>query len=132
MTTTKIEKPLCFVDAAGGALASLGAAVARALGHADAVAATLGQTDALPADVAAVLEEVAFAVPSTDALTLDEQTASTHVLVWLGEGAPPKGMEGARSVACKLLAPEAGELERMATARIARDRIERFLETALG
>ncbi|TKD13056.1 hypothetical protein [Polyangium fumosum] len=122
--TTKPHRPLCFADATGGALAALGAAVARALGHTDAVAATSGEVSPLPAEVPAVLAEIGLETPSI--LKLDEALVNPHAVVWLAEGAAP--VADARTLACKLAPADAGELERMATARIVRDRIERMLE----
>ena len=125
--TTKTHRPLCFADTSGGALAALGAAVARSLGHTDAVAATAGEALPLPAEVTAVLAEIGLEAPSI--LKLEDALSSPHTVVWLADGSAPAPVADARTFACKLLAADAGELERMSTARIARDRIERLLET---
>ncbi|MDI1443117.1 hypothetical protein [Polyangium sp. 6x1] len=122
--TTKTPRPLCFADASGGALAVLGAAVARALGYTDAVAATSGDASPLPAEVPAVLAEIGLETPSV--LKLDDALANPHAVVWLADGAAP--VADARVLPCKLMPADAGELERMSTARIVRDRIERMLE----
>ncbi|MRG94704.1 hypothetical protein [Polyangium spumosum] len=126
--TTKTHRPLLFADANGGALAALGAAVARALGHADALGATTSEPQPLPADVTAALAEIGLEAPAI--VKLDEALATPHTVVWLGDGAAP--VADAKALSCKLLAEGAGELERMAMARITRDRIERFVETGLG
>ncbi|MDC3980750.1 hypothetical protein [Polyangium jinanense] len=126
--TTKTHRPLCFADASGGALAALGAAVARALGHTDAVAATLSEASPLPAEVPAVLAEIGLEAPAI--LKLEAALSNPHTVVWLAEGAAP--VAGARALPCKLLPADAGELERLSTARIVRDRIERMLETDLA
>ena len=123
--TTKNHRPLCFADASGGALAALGAAVARALGHTDAVAATAGEARPLPAEVTAVLAEIGLEAPSV--LRLEEALSNPHAIVWLADGKAP--VADARAFPCKLLAADAGELERLATARIVRDRLERLVET---
>ncbi|MDI3284815.1 hypothetical protein [Polyangium sp. 15x6] len=126
--TTKTHRSLCFADASGGALAALGAAVARALGHTDAVAATAGEASPLPAEVPAVLAEIGLEAPPIS--KLEEALSKPHTVVWLAEGAAP--VADARALPCKLLPADAGELERFSTARIARDRIERMLEIDLS
>jgi hypothetical protein len=129
--SAKTNLPLCFVDASGGALAAMGAGIARALGLEDPVAATIAQVKPAPADVKMVLEEVGMTAANTRAF--DDALAATHDVVWLGDGSPPASVAKARALTtCKLLAPDAGELERLATARITRDRIERLIEDGFG
>ncbi len=126
--TTKTQRPLCFADASGGALAAIGAAVARALGHVDAVAATVGEPQPLPAEVPAVLAEIGLEAPPI--VKLSAALESPRAVVWLGDGKTPAPVAEARAFTCKLLAADAGEFERFATARITRDRIERLIETS--
>jgi hypothetical protein len=120
--------PTCFVDAHGGALAALAAGVARSIGHhggdphtpgpagapgpmAEALAATTSQAVALPPEVPAVLAEIgASAPPVVLASALPPGVARIDLDTW--------GL---------LLLDGQGDLERLAVARIARDRIERRL-----
>ena len=109
------KSALIFVDATGGGHAALAAGVARKLGHADAVAATTSDAIAVPVEVAVVLQEIGAELPpvqradalaAADAARVDPSAFSYPF--YTGEG----------------------ELERLSAARIARDRIERHLDTA--
>lgn len=120
-----MSQALLFVDEIGGGLACLGAAVARSLGHSDAMAATTGPQADLPPEVAKVLEEVgmsAASVASFEALPDRDK----RLVIWLGEAQPPESLESPRVIVVSLYEGE-GELERLSTARVARDRIERHL-----
>ena len=105
---------ICFVDARGGAFAAMAAAIARAQGKAHAIAATTSASIDVPAEIATVLGEIGDRAPEVllagkvakDAERID--LASWGLVLHEGEGS----------------------LERLALARIARDRIERRLETA--
>ena len=119
-----------FVDAAGGALSVLAASVAASGAGADnvpVVAATIGAPASPPAEIAAVLEEVGMRLASAEVAPLKslEQRALERV-VFLGSDPPPELSQAPRWEV-SLFAGE-GELERLATARIARDRIERAIE----
>jgi|SRR5580698_3358093 hypothetical protein len=104
--------PLSFVDAHGGAFSSLAAAIARASGRGDAIAATSSKAIAVPAEIAVVLDEIGMKTPEVvPAARLPRDARRVDVGAW--------GTE--------LYAGE-GELERLAVARIARDRIERRVE----
>src|SRR4051812_39126557 len=110
-----MKRPVCFVDHAGGAFAVMAAAIAAAHGHRDAVAATSSAEIRVPPEVAAVLDEIG-AVPG-EVKRLDAKSARgaaelVDVALW--------GLS---------LYPGEGELERLALARIARDRIERHVES---
>jgi hypothetical protein len=100
------------VDATGGAAAALAAGVARALGRSDARAATVSAAVAVPAEVAVVLGEIGATAPEVALVSNGEDVADrVDVANWgvtLHQGE--------------------GELERLAVARIARDRIARRLE----
>jgi hypothetical protein len=101
-----------YVDAAGGAVAALAAGVARALGHPEARAATVSAAVAVPAEVAVVLGEIGATAPEVNLVSNGEDAADrVDVASW---GLVLHGGEG--------------ELERLALARIARDRIARRLE----
>jgi hypothetical protein len=102
-----------FVDTVGGGLAALAAGVARSLGHAGAVAATTRDTIHVPPEVAVVLAEIGASPP-----------AVIHAAD-LKDEATPRVDPATPGVA---LYPGAGEFERCAVARIARDRIERRLD----
>jgi hypothetical protein len=121
MPNRKTPKPpaVCYVDAQGGALAALAAGVARAKGRGDVVAATTSATIAVPAEVRTVLEEIGASLPDVGPAT----SMSTAEIVELGqEGTEP----------LLVLYQGEGDLERLALARIARDRIERRLELRLS
>jgi hypothetical protein len=103
---------VCFVDAAGGAFAALAATLARAHGHAAAAAATTSPAVGVPAEIAVVLDEIGMKAPDV-------------VLA----AAVPRGAQRIDVGAWELaLHPGEGELERLALARIARDKIERRVE----
>jgi len=105
-------EPLCFIDAHGGAFSSLAAAVARAHGRADARAATTSAIVRVPGEVATVLAEIGLAPPE----------------VLLAAAIPPTA-ERVELASWNLGLHEGeGDLERLAVARIARDRIERRLD----
>jgi hypothetical protein len=95
----KHSAKIAFVDAHGGALAALAAGVARVSGAGEPLAATSSRAVVLPPEIAAVLGEI-------------------------GGSAPPVVDVGAWGLA---LHEGEGDLERLAVARIARDRIERRL-----
>jgi len=104
------KSKLVLVDAVGGALSSMAAAVARAQGRADVVAATSSELAEIPPEVHAVLEEIGLiAEPVVSLDRKDREGESLQVIddTW-----------GAR------LYTGEGELQRMSNARIARDRIE--------
>lgn len=125
-------RKIAFVDAAGGALSVLAASVAGSLAFdVHVVAATFGAIDRLPAEIATVLEEVGMSLASAEVMELKalDQGALDRI-VFLGAN-PPPGLEGALRWDVALFAGE-GDLERLATARIARDRIERGLERLRG
>jgi hypothetical protein len=106
---------VCFIDATGGAFAALAAAMARAHGHADAVAATTSPAVSVPSEIAAVLDEIGMKAPEV-------------VLA----AAVPRGAQRIDVGVWDLsLYPGEGDLERLALARIARDRVERRVE-AMG
>jgi hypothetical protein len=111
---TSRQADLIFVDATGGGLAALAAGVARKLGHAGALAATTSDAITVPPEVALVLREIDADLP------------------------PVQRAEEIAAIAGPRIDPSAfayplydgdGDMERRAAARIARDRIERHLET---
>ncbi|HLM72749.1 MAG TPA: hypothetical protein VK459_08655 [Polyangiaceae bacterium] len=126
----KKVREVVFVDAAGGALSVLAASVAASGAGADnvpVVAATIGAPASPPAEIAAVLEEVGMRLASPEVIELKAlDRSSFDRVVFLGAH-PPPGLEGATKWDVALFEGE-GDLERLATARIARDRIERGLE----
>jgi hypothetical protein len=107
------HEPLCFVDDHGGAFSSLAAAIARAEGGAppNPRAATTSAAVRVPGEIGAVLAEIGLAAPDVElAATLPPTAERVDVSSWnlaLYDGE--------------------GQLERLALARIARDRIERRL-----
>jgi hypothetical protein len=104
-----------FVDSLGGSISTLAAGIARSLGHSSAVAATTSDVIAVPPEIATVLQEIGAEIPPViwardlsahDAPSIDPSAFSLPL--YAGEG----------------------DLERLAIARIARDRIERHLSAA--
>lgn len=103
----------------------LAAGVAQALGR-DALAVTSSMPVEAPAEIAAVLDEVGMKAPEGAVTTLDAIDRGAGDVVFLGTS-PPASLAG-EPVWNVALFQGSGELERLATARIARDRIERYLE----
>jgi hypothetical protein len=108
---SKAAGTLCFVDADGGAFAALAAGIARAQGHEGALAATTAKKVALPVEIGSVLTEIGATLPEVTLATA-AATRRIDVSAW---GTP--------------LHVGDESLERLAVARIARDRIERHLES---
>jgi hypothetical protein len=102
---------LVLVDAVGGALSSMAAAVARAQGRTDVVAATSSELADIPPEVHAVLEEIGLVAEPV--ISLDRKDREGESLQVIDEAWGAKLWSGE------------GELERLSNARIARDRIER-------
>ncbi|UQA61302.1 hypothetical protein [Polyangium aurulentum] len=121
-----MSQALLFVDAIGGGLATLGAAVARSLGHSDATAATTKPETSVPPEVSTVLEEVGMSNASVGPLEASKD-ADKRLVIWLGTEKPPASLAKARAFTIVSLFAGEGELERLSTARVARDRIERHL-----
>lgn len=111
------DKALVFVDAIGGGLAAIGAGVAQSLGVAHAIAATSADTIDVPKEVSVVLGEIGAEAPKVHGA--DAIAKEGAELVFLGGSSA-----SAWSVA---LHGGEGDLERLSSARIARDRIEREL-----
>jgi len=128
---------LIIIDAVGGLLSSVGAALAHDAGQ-EATAATTAPIATIPAEVHAVLAEVGIASPA-DVVAYERQPGGNSIYV----GAAPPGDElesNARADGGSLLWVEAGlydgpaetefgdtSLERLACARILRDRLERAI-----
>jgi hypothetical protein len=106
---------LVLVDAVGGALSSIAAAVAHSMGRADVVAATSSARAAIPPEVVAALKEIGL--EPAPVIHLDEKDREGETILVIDETWGVKLWQGE------------GELERLANARISRDRIERRLQT---
>jgi D-arabinose 1-dehydrogenase-like Zn-dependent alcohol dehydrogenase len=104
-------KKIAFVDGSGGGLASMAAAIAASMGR-EAIAATTAKEARVPAEVAAALREIDCAEVKLSA-KIPAAAERVEVDGW------GKLFEGE------------GDLERMASARIARDRIEKRVEAML-
>jgi hypothetical protein len=105
------QGPIAFVDARGGAFSALAAAIARAAGRGDALAATSSKAVAIPAEIPTVLDEIGATAPEVvPASRLPKDAQRVDVDGW----------------AIDLFAGD-GDLERLALARIARDRVERHV-----
>lgn len=117
---------IAFVDARGGALSALAASVAKALGV-NATAATTSTPASLPAEIPTVLEEVGMGAPVAAAAPWSEASREAgETIVFLGAN-PPSELAGKTAWEISLF-EGAGDFERLAHARIARDRVERELE----
>ncbi len=111
MSELKSRKPL-FVDTVGGGLAALAAGVAHLVGIKGATAATSSDAVVIPSEVISALAEIgAHVTPVAHLKDVKPTDEVVHLAEW----------------SLYLLAPSAGELERFAAARIARDKIERKL-----
>ncbi|HEY4120427.1 MAG TPA: hypothetical protein VGM56_21325 [Byssovorax sp.] len=109
---------LVFVDAHGGALAALAAGVARSLGH-EARAETTTAEVPWPPEVADVLAEIGAAPVDVTPHTAPAAGVET---IRIGHASGEKSP----TIDAWLYDGE-GELERLSAARIARDRVERFV-----
>ena len=114
MSQTKSASPL-FVDNVGGGLAALAAGVAHLLGIKGATAATSSDAVVVPSEVISALAEIGAHVTPVAHM---KDVKPTGEVVNLAEWS------------LYLLAPTEGELERLAAARIARDKIERRLSSS--
>ena len=114
MSQTKSASPL-FVDNVGGGLAALAAGVAHLLGLEGATAATSSDAVVIPSEVITALAEIgAHVTPVAHMKDVKPTSEVIHLAEW----------------SLYLLAPTEGELERLAAARIARDKIERRLSSS--
>lgn len=114
MSQIKSASPL-FVDSVGGGLAALAAGVAHLLGIKGATAATSSDAVVVPSEVITALAEIGAHVTPVAHM---KDVKPTGEVVNLAEWS------------LYLLAPAEGELERLAAARIARDKIERRLSSS--
>jgi hypothetical protein len=114
MSVPKSASPL-FVDTVGGGLAALAAGVAHLLGLKGATAATSSDAVVVPSEVITALAEIgAHVTPVAHMKDVKPTSEVVHLAEW----------------SLYLLAPGEGELERLAAARIARDKIERRLSSS--
>ena len=114
MSQIKSASPL-FVDTVGGGLAALAAGVAHLLGLTGATAATSSDAVVVPSEVITALAEIgAHVTPVAHLRDVKPTGEVVHLAEW----------------SLYLLAPTEGELERLAAARIARDKIERRLSSS--
>jgi hypothetical protein len=123
------EGQLVFVDAVGGSLAAMAAGVARSLGYEGAVATTM-TPGPLAKEVTEALMEVGMRVPAVTPSSELPRAGATVIAI--GEG---DSIDCSERWPGALYAPSAGAtsaddfaLERMSTARIFRDSVERRLE----
>jgi hypothetical protein len=114
MSPIKSASPL-FVDNVGGGLAALAAGVAHLLGIKGATAATSSDAVVVPSEVITALAEIgAHVTPVAHMKDVKPTGEVVNLVEW----------------SLYLLAPTEGELERLAAARIARDKIERRLSSS--
>lgn len=128
-TTSDQGRTYYFMDNVGGALSVLASGVAASLGL-RAVAATFSEPASAPKEIATVLEEVGMRLPEKGAARAEDVDATGGEVVYLG-GPPPAVLTNKPVWGVALYEGE-GDLERLATARIARDQIERRLEGLKG
>jgi hypothetical protein len=116
-THTREKRPMvhCYVDAKGGAYAAIAAALSPAVGLGPALAASTVPVS-IPAEVGVVLGEIGLALPKV--LAPGEMPADARPVVV--------------SSSDPALHAGEGELERLAMARIIRDRTERRLLRKIG
>ncbi|HMY14906.1 MAG TPA: hypothetical protein PKA58_01195 [Polyangium sp.] len=126
--TTTTTPPLCFIDARGGELARLCAAVARALGFSDAIALVVGPEKPLPDDVQTVLDEVGMTAPHVSAF--DHVLTSKHFCVWLGDASPSVNVAGMQVWPAALHDTAAPIFDRLVIARLLRDDVARRVRAA--
>lgn len=119
--SSKTSLPLCFIDARGGEIARLGAAVAHSLGLSDAIALVWGEEYALSEDVKTALAEVGMTAPSVQ--TFHEDLTSKHSCIWLGQAAAE--VPDAQVWPAALRGPEEPLFDRLVIARLLRDDIAR-------
>lgn len=121
--TSKTPLPLCFIDARGGELARLGAAVAHAVGFSDVIALVVGAEKPLSEDVQTVLDEVGMT--ATHVSAFDEALTSKHLCVWLGDASPSVKVPNAKVWPAALHDPNAAIFDRLVIARLLRDDLAR-------
>ena len=126
--TSKTALPLCFIDARGGEIARLGAAVAHALGLSDAIAVVLGEEKPLSDDVKDVLEEVGMTAPP--AVPFDAALTSKHSCIWLGKDPAPSAGAHTQVWPAALLSTDEPLFDRLVVARVLRDTIAKRLRAA--
>lgn len=118
---------ITFVDAEQGALSLLAVGVARSLGL-HARAATSSPRAGAPSEIAQVLDEVGMRLPEDGAALLSAINTAEDNVIFLGKE-PPSSLAH-RPAWGLALYPGEGDIERLSTARIVRDQIERRLEKA--
>jgi hypothetical protein len=128
-TNQETGRTYYFIGTVGGALSVLASGVATSLGL-RAVAATFSEPASAPKEIATVLEEVGMRLPEKGAARAEDVDASGGEVVYLG-GPPPAVLTNKPVWGVSLYEGE-GDLERLATARIARDQIERRLDGLKG
>ena len=108
---------LILVDAVGGGLAAMAAAIAKSMGRANVSAATSHSTVSVPDEVRTALAEIGLEPSPVVHLDAKDREGESILVVDASWGA---SLYGGR-----------GQLERLSNARIARDRIEHRLEQML-
>ena len=125
--TSKTPLPLCFIDARGGEIARLGAAVALSIGLSDTIAVVWGEEKPLSDDVKAVLDEVGMTAPS--AAPFDNALTSKYLCVWLGDGCLLEAGPNTQVWPAALRSLDEPPFDRLVIARILRDDIAKRIRS---
>lgn len=123
--TPQTPLPLCFIDARGGELARLAAAVAHGLGFSGAIALVWGDEKPMSEDVRTVLDEVGMIAPH--AAAFDIALTSKHSCVWLGDGPETAAVPHAQVWPAALRGPDQPLFDRLVVGRLLRDDIAKRL-----
>ncbi len=126
--TTNNSLPLCFIDAQGGDLARLAAAVAHSIGLSDAIAVVHGEEKPLSDDVKTILDEVGMTAPSVSAF--EDGFTSNNLCVWLGEAPVQAAIRNAQVWPADLCDPNEPHFDRLVIARLLRDDFARRIRAA--
>lgn len=111
--------PLCFLDAKGGEIARLAAAVGHAHGLSDAIALVWGDEQPISDDVNTVLDEVGMAPARVAAF--DPALTSNHRCIWLGHAPEGVAIPNAQVWPAVLLGSDAPLFDRLVKGRLLRD-----------
>ncbi|HRI69178.1 MAG TPA: hypothetical protein PK156_33335 [Polyangium sp.] len=126
--TPQSPLPLCFIDARGGELARLGAAVAHAYGSPEAIALVFGEEKPVSDVLLAVLDEVGIMLPAV--APFDDALTSKHNCVWLGEAPVEAAIANAQVWPAALRSPDEPMFDRLVVARLLRDELGKRIRAA--
>lgn len=119
--TSTTSLPLCFIDARGGELARLGAAVAHANGSPEAIALVFGEEKPVSEVLLSVLDEVGMMLPPIAAF--DDALTSKYSCVWLGDAPVAAAIPNAQVWPAALQSADAPLFDGLVIARLLRDEL---------